>query len=230
MSDDKPGSGAFGNSTNPAASISSAGAAARTGAVAGILLAAGTSSRMGSNKLLFDLEGESVLRSAARRALAGGLTPLLVVLGHQAERARQEVDGLPCEVVINPAYEQGINSSLRAGVAALPAHAAAAMVLLADMPFVSAPMLAEIVARYRLTSAPLVISDFAGVNAPPMLYDRTLFAELLTMTGEGCGRQVVKRHRHEAEVLAWPAAALADLDVPDDYARLHGGPSRQDDS
>src|SRR6187549_430702 len=91
----------------------------RNGPIAGILLAAGTSSRMGSNKMLFELEGESVLRGAARRALAGGLSPLLVVLGHQVEEARRELDGLPCQTVINPDYEQGINTSLKSGVAAL---------------------------------------------------------------------------------------------------------------
>jgi CTP:molybdopterin cytidylyltransferase MocA len=53
-----------------------------------------------------------------------------------------------------------------------------------------------------------------------MLYDKSLFDELLAMTGEGCGRQVVRRHREEAEVLAWPSSALADMDVPEDYARL----------
>lgn len=195
----------------------------RAGPVAGILLAAGTSSRMGSNKLLFALDGETVLRRAARTALDGGLSPLLVVLGHEAERAGRELAGLPCQVVINPDYQQGINSSLKSGVAALPAEARAAMVLLADMPFVTAEMIAGLVERYRASAAPLVISDYAGVNAPPMLYDRALFGELLEMTGEGCGRQVVKRHREEAEVLAWPESALADLDVPEDYARLTAG-------
>lgn len=194
----------------------------RSGPVAGILLAAGTSSRMGSNKLLFDLHGESVVRSAARRALAGGLSPLLVVLGHQADRVRQELEGLPCQTVVNPDYEQGINTSLKAGVAALPEGVQATMVLLSDMPFVTPEMIAGLIDRYRSNPAPLVISDYEGVNAPPMLYDRSLFGELLAMTGEGCGRQVVKRHRHEAEVLAWPAAALADLDVPEDYARVVG--------
>jgi molybdenum cofactor cytidylyltransferase len=190
------------------------------GAVAGILLAAGTSSRMGCNKMLFELHGESVLRGAVRRALAGGLSPLLVVLGHQAERAHQQLDGLACQTVINPEYDQGITSSLKAGVSALPSEAVAAMVMLADMPLVSAEMIAAMVARYRATRAPLVISDYEGVNAPPMLYDRGLFAELLAMTGGGCGREVVKRHRAEAAVLPWPASALADLDVPEDYARM----------
>jgi molybdenum cofactor cytidylyltransferase len=188
-------------------------------AVAGLLLAAGTSSRMGSNKLLFDVEGESLLRRAARRALAGGLDPLLVVVGHEAERAGEELAGLSCRTVQNPLYERGITSSLLAGMAALPPAVDAAMVLLADMPFVSPAMIGELVSRYRAGRAPLVVSSYAGIDAPPMLYDRALFAELRAMT-DGCGKQVVQRHRQEAEVVPWPAAALADLDLPEDYARL----------
>ncbi len=195
----------------------------RTGPVAGILLAAGTSSRMGRNKMLFELNGESVLRGAARRALAAGLSPLLVVLGHEAEKSRPELNGLPCQIVINPNYEQGINSSLKAGISAVPAEAQAAVVMLADMPFVTPEMLTGLIERYRSSEAPLVISDYEGVNAPPMLYDRGLFEELLAMTGEGCGRQVVKRHRDEAEVLAWSPSALADIDVPEDFERLQSG-------
>ncbi|HVR08785.1 MAG TPA: nucleotidyltransferase family protein [Thermoanaerobaculia bacterium] len=223
--DGSPGPGATAGWTAPARAGGTDGmAGGADGAVAGILLAAGTSSRMGCNKLLFELGGESVLRGAVRRAMAAGLSPLLVVLGHQAERTRQELDGLACQVVINPEYDQGITSSLKAGVSALPPGVPAAMVLLADMPLVSVEMIAGLVARYRATRAPLVISDYAGVNAPPMLYDRRLFDELRAMTGGGCGRQVVKRHRTEAEMLSWPAATLADLDVPEDYARIRDAP------
>lgn len=195
----------------------------RNGPVAGILLAAGTSSRMGRNKMLFELNGESVLRGAVRRALAGGLSPLIVVLGHESDKAWKEIEDLPCQWAVNPLYEQGINSSLKSGVMAVRSQARAAMVLLADMPFVTSEMIAAMIDRYRKTEAPLVISDYEGVNAPPMLYDRSLFNELLMMTGEGCGRQVVKRHREEAEVLAWPASALADIDVPEDYERMKAG-------
>jgi molybdenum cofactor cytidylyltransferase len=196
----------------------------RTGTgVAGILLAAGTSSRMGRNKLLFALDGETVLARAARRALVGGLAPLLVVLGHEAEKARAALAGVDAREVLNPGYERGINSSLQAGVAALPPATGAAMVLLADMPHVTAEMIAALVARYRATWAPLVISDYAGVTAPPMLYDRCLFGELLAIEGGRCGKQVVKRHRRQAQVLHWPAGALADLDLPEDYARMETG-------
>ena len=192
----------------------------REGPLAGILLAAGTSSRMGSNKMLFPLEGETILRRAARQALAGGLSPLIVVLGHESDKAWSQIEDLPCQWALNPLYQEGINSSVKSGILAVPREARGAMVMLADMPFVPSGMIAAMIERYRASEAPLVISDYAGVNAPPMLYDRSLFTELMTMTGEGCGRQVVKRHRDEAEVLAWPESALADLDVPEDYERV----------
>lgn len=192
----------------------------RTGPVAGVVLAAGTSTRMGENKLLFELEGESVVHRAVRRTSAAELDPVIVVLGHEADRVRRELAALSCRCVVNPDYAGGINGSLKTGIAALPPTTGAAIVLLADMPFVTTVMLATLVERYRTGTAPLVISDYEGVNAPPMLYDRTLFPELLVMEGEGCGKQVVRRHRAEAAVARWPAAALTDLDVPDDYERV----------
>jgi molybdenum cofactor cytidylyltransferase len=188
-----------------------------------VILAAGVSNRMGRNKMLLDLDGESILRRAVARAVAAGLDPVVVVLGHDADRARSELADLPCEPVVNPDYARGVNVSLRAGIAAVPARARAAVVVLADMPFVTARMIETLVERYRETTAPLVVSDYAGVNAPPILYDRSLFAELGAMEGEGCGKQVVKKHRSEAVAVPWPAEALADVDVPEDYERVKAG-------
>jgi molybdenum cofactor cytidylyltransferase len=198
------------------------GAAVRTGPIVGILLAGGTSSRMGKNKLLLDLGGESVLRGAARRALDAGVDELIVVLGHQADRARAELDGLDCRTVLNPDYEEGITSSLHTGLGALPPGAGGVMVMLADMPLVSAEMLRQQIDTFRAGTAPLVLSDYEGVHAPPMLYDRSLVPELQAMKGGGCGRKVVKAHAHEADVLRRPSEALTDLDVPEDYERVRG--------
>ncbi len=197
------------------------------GTVAGVLLAAGASTRMGSNKLFLELDGESLLRRATKRAVAAGLEPVIVVLGHEAERARQELSGLPVRTTLNPDYARGINTSLKAGVVALPEAARAAVVLLADMPFVTDRMIAALVERYRESSAPLVVSDYAGVHAPPMLYHRSLFAELEAMEGEGCGKQVVRRHRSEAVAVSWPASALTDVDRPEDYERIRAELERE---
>jgi molybdenum cofactor cytidylyltransferase len=188
--------------------------------VAAIVLAAGSSTRMGANKLLFTLDGEPLVRRAARHGVTAGLDPVIVVLGHEAELVRLALVGVACRCVVNEGHTAGVNSSLKRGLAALPSDADALVVMLADMPCVTSEMLAALVARYRAGTAPLVISEYGGVNAPPMLYHRDLFEELRVMEGEGCGRQVVKRHRQDADVVSWEAAALTDVDVPADFQRV----------
>lgn len=193
----------------------------RNGAVAGIVLAAGTSTRMGRNKLFMELEGETLVRRTVRRVAKAGVDPLIVVLGHEADRVREALDGVGFQAVLNAEYERGVNSSLRAGIhAASETAAQAAIIVLADMPFVTTEMIAMLVEIYRRGDAPLVISDYDGVNAPPMLYDRSLFPELAASEGQGCGKHVVKRHRHEAAAASWPSEALIDLDAPEDYDRV----------
>jgi molybdenum cofactor cytidylyltransferase len=189
--------------------------------VAGVVLAAGTSTRMGSNKLFLEMDGETIVHRAVRRAIEAGLNPVIVVVGHEADRTREAIETLPCQPVFNPNFEAGVNSSLRAGIFAVSETTAqAAVVILADMPFVTTEMIATLVDEYQQGTAPLVVSDYEGVNAPPVLYDRSLFPELAMSEGQGCGKHVVKRHRDEARRVAWPAAALADLDVPEDVERL----------
>jgi molybdenum cofactor cytidylyltransferase len=184
--------------------------------VAGIVLAAGHSTRMGENKLLLQVDGESLVRHAARAALEGGLEPVLVVLGHQAGRVGAELAGLPCSAVVNPRHARGMNTSLDAGVAALPADAAAAVVLLADMPLVTAAMVRVLVEHHRATGAALVASRYGGSPAPPVLYGRPLLEALRGGEGDGRGREVVRRHQREAAWVDWPADRLADVDEPAD--------------
>ncbi len=197
-----------------------------SGPIAGVVLAAGSSSRMGTNKLLLPIEGETVLRRSVRRALAAHLSPVVVVLGHEAVRAAGELVGLPCLRVLNPDHAGGMSGSIRTGVAAVPRDAEAAVILLADMPLVTPRMIGAVVERYREAGAPLVVSTYGDVAAPPMLYDRSLFRELGDLEGDGCGKRVYKRHRAEALAVALPAEALADLDQPGDYARLRAGAGR----
>jgi molybdenum cofactor cytidylyltransferase len=156
-----------------------------------------------------------------RRAVEAGLDPVFVVVGHQADRVHDAIAPLKCQAVFNPNYSAGVNSSLKVGIQAVgETQAVAAVVILADMPFVTSEMIATLVTQYRQSTAPLVVSDYEGVNAPPILYDRSLFHELATSEGEGCGKHVVKRHKDEALRVDWPQDALADLDVPEDVERL----------
>jgi molybdenum cofactor cytidylyltransferase len=130
----------------------------RAGSVAGVVLAAGTSTRMGQNKLFMELEGESLVRRIVGRVSRAGVDPLIVVLGHEAERVQRALEGIRYQPVLNADYERGVNSSLRAGIrAASEAAAPAAVVVLADMPFVTTAMIATLVEKYRRSQAPLVV-------------------------------------------------------------------------
>lgn len=203
----------------------------RSGArVAGLILAAGASARMGRDKLLLEVDGEALLRRAVRTALEAGLHPVVAVLGPGAAPSRAILAGLPCETVVNSEPSRGQGSSLAVGIAALPPDAAAAVVTLPDMPRVSAAMIAALVARWRDTGVPLVLSEYAGTQAPPVLYARPLLAELAGAagaSGPSPGKAVVAAHRGAAAILKWPAEALLDVDTPEDLAKLGppcGGP------
>ena len=193
----------------------------KSGRIAGVVLAAGTSSRMGQNKLLLTVGGVSILRRAVVAAATAGLEPVLVVLGHQSERAQRELAGLSCTPIVNADYARGMNSSVRAGIAAIPHDALGAVVMLADMPFVSAGMLRELLARCRATSARAVISTYGDVVAPPIFYRRDLFDELSgSGDGDGCGKCVLKQHRTQAVQIRWPSPLLIDLDSPQDVEHV----------
>ncbi len=191
--------------------------------VAGIVLAAGASRRMGRNKMLLELEGEPLVRRAARRALAAGLSPVVVVLGHEADRARAALADLAVLIALNPDFAGPTSGSLHAALDLLGEDVGAAVVLLGDMVHVSEAALAELMRRARSSDAPLVVSRYGDVTAPPLLFRDTLFPELLAWTGEGCGKTVVQRHRERATFLDWPADRLADVDTPDDFQRLASG-------
>jgi molybdenum cofactor cytidylyltransferase len=188
--------------------------------VAGLVLAAGLSSRMGRNKMLIEVGGQTLVRRAVSTALTAALDPVLVVLGHDSESVRAALAGLSYTPVLNQEYARGMNMSVRAGIRALPEDATAAVVILGDMPLVHATMIRALADAFRRGSAPLVVSTYDGVVAPPILYGRALFPELSALDAEDCGKKVVKAHRAEAIELAWPKDALTDLDHPEDIERV----------
>ncbi len=187
-----------------------------TGRTAGVILAAGRSTRMGRNKLLLEVGGEPLLRRVACTAIGAGLNPVIVVLGFEAQRTRRTIDDLGCTAVVHDGYSVGQDSSLRAGVHAVPGTCDAVCIMLADMPLVTSAMLEALIARYLADSPQLVVSRYGDIWAPPVLYDRALFAEL-TDPDSGNGKLIIRRHMDEAAILDWPRERLRDIDVPADY-------------
>ena len=192
----------------------------QAGPVAGVVLAAGSSLRMGRNKLLLELEGETVLHRVVSRAIAGGLDSVVVVLGVEADAARRELSDLEIRIVVNLESKRGMNHSIELGIDAVPDAACAAVVLLADMPFVTSEMIEVLVSRYRSGSARLIVSRYGRVTAPPVLHDRSLFSECIGPDGDGLGREILHQYRDEAVFVDWPESVLSDIDVPGDYERV----------
>lgn len=186
--------------------------------VAGVVAAAGMSRRMGRNKLLLEVEGQPLVRRSAQVALRAGLDPVVVVTGHDAEPVSAAVADLPCRIAFNPEYEAGLHASLAVGADSVASDpVAAVVVMLADMPFVTASMLRKVVACHRATKAAVVVSRYGeGPSAPPVLFNRGLFGELAAMDSGG-GRAIIEHHRADAEEVVWPPEAARDVDRPDDY-------------
>lgn len=185
--------------------------------VAAVLLAAGASTRMGRNKLLMDIEGEPMVRRAAQRALDAGCAPVVVVTGHDATRVRDALAGLDVTLAASSDPRGPTSASLHAGLRVLPATTDAAVVLLADMVQVSASMIRTLLDANATDDAPLGVSRYGDVLAPPLLFRRALWPDLFAWHGEGCGKAVVRAHEGEATIHDWPVNALRDVDTPADY-------------
>ena len=189
--------------------------------IAGVLLAAGRSERMGQPKLLLPWQGVPLIRHMAQIALASELDELIVVTGHRAQHMAAALAELPLRLVHNAQFLDGQSTSLRAGIAALAPEVEAAVVLLADHPLLQPATIDALLACYRRADAPLAVPRYEGRRGNPVLFGRALFGELLEITGDQGARAVVKAH---AAQIAWVDVAdegiLLDLDTPDMYAQL----------
>lgn len=187
-------------------------------APAAVVLAAGVSRRMGGNKLFLPLADEPLLRRCVRRALAAGLDPVVVVHASDEADVGGALRGLPHTPVPMPASPHPA-ASLRMALDALPPTVAAAVVLLPDMPFVTPAMLRRLVRRYRSRPVRLVVSEYGGIVAPPVLCHRSLWDELAQPGGSARAAELRARHPGETAVVRWPPRAEWDVDTPEDYAR-----------
>lgn len=194
-------------------------------AVGAVILAAGSSSRMGSPKQILQFRGMSLVRRAAVAALDAGCSPVIVVTGANAALTRGELDGLDVADVLNTDWETGIASSIRAGIDGLiSAHADvdAAVVMLCDQPHVTAAVISALIAARRNTASPIVASTYVESFGVPALFGKELFTELARLEGTAGAKQVIKRHASEAHFLPFPFGNV-DVDTPEDFSRLTVG-------
>ena len=192
--------------------------------VAAIVLAAGQGRRMGGpNKLAATINGRPLVRIAAEAAVASRAAPVVVVTGHEPEKVRAALDELAVSFVHNPDYPNGLSTSLRRGLAALPDDVDGAGVLLADMPAVDTAIVDRLIAAFDPAGGTLiVVPTFDGKRGNPVLWSRRLFPELGALAGDTGGRHLIGANADAvAEVEIGPAVAL-DVDTPEALAAAGG--------
>ena len=152
--------------------------------IASLVLAAGRSSRMGlRNKLLEPVGGESMIRRVAAIAIAGGAQPVIVVTGYEAASVGAALHGLGVTVILNLEYADGLSTSLRAGVSALPPDIDGALILHGDMPEVEASVLSRLMASFTGMSA-ICVPVRHGRRGNPVLWGSRYFPEMMELTGD----------------------------------------------
>lgn len=196
----------------------------RTPPVAGVLLAAGTSSRFGDeNKLLATYDGEPLVRHAARTLVEAGLEPLVAVVGHQRDRVAAALDGLGFEIVDNPHYDDGQATSVRRGVEALSPDADtvdAVVFALGDMPAVAPASVRALVDAYRTGEWTALAAAFGGQRGNPVLFGREHFGALTDVSGDTGGRRILQSGPRSALVETGDPGVRRDVDTPADLDRL----------
>jgi molybdenum cofactor cytidylyltransferase len=186
--------------------------------VAAVVLAAGRSTRMGGpNKLLAEIGQRPLVRIAAEEALASGAKPVIVVTGHQRERVEEVVADLPLTVVHNPSFADGLGTSVRAGIAAVPAEVDGAIVLLGDMPQVDAALIDRLIGAFDPDRGALVVvPTFEGKRGNPVLWSRRFFPDLMAIEGDVGARHLIGRYGEAVvEVAVTGKGAFTDIDTPE---------------
>jgi molybdenum cofactor cytidylyltransferase len=193
-------------------------AAAERRRIAAIVLAAGRSTRMGGpNKLLAEIARRPLVRIAAEEALASRAGPVIVVTGHQRAEVEKVLAGLPVRFVHNPDFADGLGTSLRTGIAAVPADADGAIVCLGDMPQVDASLIDRLIGAFDPDrSALIVMPTFEGKRGNPVLWSRRFFPDLMAIEGDVGARHLIGRYGEAVvEVPVEGRAALVDVDTPE---------------
>jgi molybdenum cofactor cytidylyltransferase len=189
--------------------------------VSAVVLAAGASRRMGTPKQLLRIGGETILERTLSSVRASGAAEIVLVLGHAAESVEKEISTEQVRVVRNPDYQQGMGTSLRAGLAAVRTDASAALIILADQPFVRPETLDRLITCHQESKSQIIIPMYQGFRGNPVLLDRSVFEEVKGLNGDvGC-RAIFGDHTEGiCKLPVDDAGILVDIDSRSDFETL----------
>ncbi len=193
--------------------------------IAGIILAAGTSSRMGRTKQMLPYEGTTILGTVIKCALASDLDTVILVLGHEAAAIRDQLDEQldlkKVEILINPHYRQGQSTAIVAGTNQLSNDFDAAMFLLGDQPLISKNLINLLVQKAGQNTGRIIIPYYKEQRGNPVTFDKTLFPELTSLKADTGARVLFKKHAADiSRIEVDDPGILTDIDTLQDYNNL----------
>lgn len=187
-----------------------------------IILAAGSSSRLGQSKQLIKIDGKTLLEKTTQAALDSGAHPILVVLGNQASAHRKAIETLPVNIVINEDWSNGMGSSLKEGLQRLLKDypkTERIIVTVCDQPYLTSNHLKKLISVYTNTSSEIVASHYKDTNGVPALFSKTLFQKLLQLEDDEGARKIIRQHEGTIEFVVFEKGEI-DIDTPDDLNYL----------
>lgn len=184
--------------------------------IAAILLAAGSSSRLGRPKQLVELDGETLIRRAANALIDAVCSPIVVVLGSEIELSKQQLSGLNVRIAENADWPSGMSSSIREGMShVILENVDGVLISVCDQPKVRSEHLQKLIARFTETKAAVTAAEYNDVLGVPSIFSRELFDDLMHLTGDKGARDLIRNH--PAVSVPIPEAAL-DIDTEADLA------------
>lgn len=187
-----------------------------------IILAAGSSSRLGQSKQLIKVEGKTLLEKTTQAALGSGAHPIVVVLGNQASVHKEIIETLPVTIEINQEWSNGMGSSLKAGLQRLlkdVPNIEAVIITVCDQPYLTADHLKKLIEAFANTSSEVVASHYNNTKAVPALFSKSLFKKLLELADEDGARRIIRQHEGTIALVPFEKGEI-DIDTPDDLNYL----------
>jgi molybdenum cofactor cytidylyltransferase len=189
--------------------------------ISGLILAAGTSSRMGQPKQLLPFQGTILLDWVTTQAeSARALDEVIVVLGRAAEEIQPQLHTTRAQVIINPVFTEGCSASYKTGIATLNPRADAVIVLLGDQPGVDSTVIDHVAEDWRTHGGLIALTSYRGHRGHPMVFAQELFAQLLQLRGDKAAWKILDAHPDWVREVALDQAFPADVDTRQDYETL----------
>ncbi len=190
--------------------------------IAGIILAAGMSTRFGGNKLLADYQRRPIIRWVAEAALASQLTQILVVLGHQAVAVGDALADLPIDTVVNQDYQHGQSTSVISGLKAVQTNYSAAMYLMGDQPLIETAIIDELITAYVKSEHDICYPSFQNKRRNPVIFGDVFFDDILALTGDTGARAIIDANPGRALAIGFNhEQSFLDVDEEIDLNSLH---------